>query len=183
VERSAASELQTYIHKMTGVSLSIRTEGQQSGSCIYVGATRNASLKGVTYPTVGDENGEAWAIQAVDGDLFLCGAPARGPLYAVYHLLEDVLGVRWWNYWEESVPTGNAIVPADYYDSGVPAMEYRDVFLWPLQPKNRFAVRNRLNGWALPVEKNLAEWSVGGILLMCIPLTVIFRHLAAILVM
>ena len=146
VENTAVTELQNYLYKITGVKLAIKTEGQQSGAAIYVGATKRAEQNAVAYPTEGDENGEAWVIQAVNGDLFLCGAPDRGPLYAVYHLLEDVLGVRWWNYWEESVPTGNAIVPADYYDSGVPAMEFRGSFTGEEGTKEYlYYVRNRVN--------------------------------------
>lgn len=146
VETTAATELQTYLYKITGTKPVIKTEGQQSGNAIYVGATNYAAQNSISYPTAGDENGEAWVIKAVNGDLFLCGAPDRGPLYAVYHLLEDVLGVRWWNYWEESVPTGNAIVPADYYDSGVPAMEFRSIFTGEKGTKEYvYYVRNRMN--------------------------------------
>ena len=147
VERTAAAELRTYVEKITGVKLAIKAEGSNSGAGIYIGATAQATLKGVSYPTEGDENGEAWTIKAVDGDLFLCGAPTRGPLYAVYHLLEDVLSVRWWNMWEEDVPTGDAIVAEDYADSGVPAMKYRDIYVnyWGNTDYTYYA-RNRING-------------------------------------
>ncbi len=147
LESTAASELANYIFKITGVTLSIVKEGMSSGAGIYIGNTNYAKNKGVTYPTEGDSNGEAWAIQAVDGNLILCGAPERGVLYAVYHLLEDVLGVRWWNMWEEYVPAGAAIVPAGYADSGVPAMEYRETFIGVANAADYpFYVRNRING-------------------------------------
>lgn len=146
VEQTAATELQTYLYKITGTRLVIQTEGQHSDACIYVGDTAYATENGVTYPIEGDEKGEAWVIKAVNGDLFLSGAPARGALYAVYHLLEDVLGVRWWNIWEEYIPAGSAIVPADYYDSGVPAMEFRGIFMGIEAFDNyTYFVRNRLN--------------------------------------
>ena len=148
VEKTAASELQTYVYKMTGVKPAVVTEGQQASSaCVYIGATAHAHLRGITYPTEGDVNGEAWVITVKSGDLYLCGAPTRGPLYAVYHLLEDVLGVRWWNPWEEEVPKGKAMVPTDYYASGVPAMEYREIFMgyWT-KADNQFRARNRMNG-------------------------------------
>ena len=147
VVRSAATELQTYVQKITGTKIPIVAEGSNSGAGIYIGKTNYAAEKGITYPTEGDEKGEAWAIQAVDGNLVLCGGSTRGVLYAVYHLLEDVLGVRWWNIWEEYVPTGRAIVPADYADSGVPAMEYREIYVGKYKLTDyRFYVRNRLNG-------------------------------------
>ena len=147
VERTAANELRTYIQKITGKVLTLNGEGQSSGAGIYIGKTNYAQSVGVTYPTEGDTNGEAWAIKAVNGNLVLCGAPERGVLYAVYHLLEDVLGVHWWNLWEEYVPTGSAIVPADYADSGVPAMEYREVYVGKeTNTDYEFYARNRVNG-------------------------------------
>ncbi len=148
VEKSAATELQTYIQKMTGSAPVVTCEGENNGYGIYIGATQYAKNKGITYPTDGDTYGEAWAIQEVDGNLVLCGAERRGTLYAVYHLLEDVLGVRWWNLWEEYVPTGDAIVPAGYKNSGVPVMEYRDVYIGGYLSVNdySFFVRNRVNG-------------------------------------
>ncbi len=146
-EYTAASELKQYIFNMTGVTLATVKEGENSGAGIYIGDTQYAKTKGVTYPTEADPNGEAWAIQAADGNLILCGAPKRGVLYAAYHLLEDVLGVRWWNLWEEYVPFGSAIVPADYADSGVPAMEYREIFIGTENSTDYpFYAHNRLNG-------------------------------------
>lgn len=146
VESTAAAELQSYVYKITGIWVAIKTEGQQSGACVYVGATDYAARNNIAYPTQGDEKGEAWAIKAVSGSLVLCGAPERGVLYAVYHLLEDVLGVHWWNYWEETVPTGKAVVPADYCDSGVPAMEFRSIFTGVKgNEEYLYCVRNRMN--------------------------------------
>ncbi len=153
VESSAALELQEHLLKMCGVETTIAKEDKKAtdGNFISIGATEYAASSGVEYPD--NAFGEGWAIKATEGNLILCGSKGRGVLYAVYHLLEDVFGVHWWSLWEESVPTlSSACVPADYESSGVPAMEYRDVFTWPLETKSRFAVRNRLNGWAMPIE-------------------------------
>ncbi len=155
VENTAATELQNYLYQITGTRPAIKTEGQQSGGSIFIGATTRAKNLKVTYPTAGDVNGEAWAIQVKGSHLILVGAPTRGPLYAVYHLLEDVLGVRWWNPWEEDVPKGNAIVPSNYSASGVPAMEYREVFMGLETGLNeKFNVRNRMNGSHTSISAN-----------------------------
>jgi hypothetical protein len=37
-------------------------------------------------------------------NLILTGHPQRGTLYAVYTLLEDVIGVRWWTSTESFIP-------------------------------------------------------------------------------
>lgn len=146
VEQSAAAELNVYLEKMTGSTLPIVPEGQSiSGKAVYIGATQFAAGNAVAYPTDGDEFGEGWAIRAVDGNLVLTGAPTRGVLYAVYHLLEDCLGVRWWTPWDEDIPTGgSAEVAADYNDSGVPAFEYRDVFIG-VENKDSLYLRQRLH--------------------------------------
>ena len=147
VENTAASELKKYIFQMTGESLMVVKEGQNSGAGIYIGATEFAEENGVTYPVETQDCGEAWAIQVVNGNLVLCGGENRGVLYAVYHLLEDGLGVRWWNLWEEYVPLGSAIVSADYCDSGIPAMEYREIFIGKETVKDYpFYACNRMNG-------------------------------------
>ena len=73
--------------------------------------------------------GEGWAIKVIGKNVVVTGGRERGVLYGVYHLLEDVLGVRWWNMWEEYVPSmTDAVIPADYSDSGEPVFTYRDVF-------------------------------------------------------
>ena len=147
VEETAAKELRDYVKKMTGFELDIVTEGDgEVPAGIYVGATEYSAAEKVTFPD--NELGEGWAIKAVDGNLVLTGGETRGTLYAVYHLLEDVLGVRWWTYWEEYVPTLDEVrVPGDYDDSGVPHFLYRDIHNGrKAQETNVFAVRNRLNG-------------------------------------
>ncbi len=152
VEQSAAEELQEHLCKLCGVQLPIIRETEVRGNerAVYVGATRFTAAHRVVFPD--NTFGEGWAIKAVAGSLILCGGKTRGVLYAVYHLLEDVFGVRWWNIWEEYIPTlPAALVPADYESSGVPAMEYRDAFFWTTETDSRFAVRNRMNGFATKI--------------------------------
>ena len=114
-EQGAAEELREHIEKMCGVTLPVvlETEIPAENKAIYIGATQYATSNHVTFPD--NAFGEGWAIKAVDGNLVLRGGKVRGALYAVYHLLEDVLGVRWWSIWEESIPTRSAaLVPSDY---------------------------------------------------------------------
>ena len=149
VEQSSAEELAIHILKMTGKSMVTVTEGQQSGRAVYIGATRYAAELQVTYPD--NAFGEGWAMKAVDGNLVLTGSKNRGTLYAVYHLLEDELGIHWWNPWEEYVPSAeHAVISGDLDKRGVPAMKYRDIYISGLQEAVHymFATRNRLNGFA-----------------------------------
>lgn len=148
VEQTAAEELKTYMSRITGEELQIVTEGSgEVASGIYIGATDFAASNQVTYPN--NAYNEGWAIKAVGRNLVITGGETRGALYGVYHLLEDSLGVRWWNYWEEYVPLmDEARVSGDYDDSGVPYFTYRDNHpgkkaTWET---NVFCVRNRMNG-------------------------------------
>ena len=144
VEQYAKTELNSHIEMMTGEYLDVVTEGEETGAAIYIGETDYAKSKNVTYTD--NEFGEGWAIQAIDGNVVLRGGEVRGVLYAVYHLLEDVVGFHWWNLWDTYVPEGNPLVPKDYSDSGVPAMEYRAIHIISTSQKNANLIRNRLNG-------------------------------------
>ncbi len=149
VEETAADELNLHFEQMIGKELEVVTEGSQTKSGIYIGETDLAKSKNVTYTD--NDYGEGWAIKAVDGNLILRGGTTRGVLYAVYHLLEDEFGVHWWNLWETHIPdlsaTG-ATLPADFSSSGVPAMEYRDLYIEDGNVSSLNLTRNRLNGFA-----------------------------------
>ncbi len=148
IEKTAARELSEYIIKISGKTPPALQEGQEIIGSIYIGKTRFATENGCSYTD--NAFGEGWAIQAINGNLVLVGGTVRGVLYAVYHLLEDVAGVRWWNLWEEYVPSRSEVhVPADYVSSGVPAMESRDEFMFMVKTDSLFCVRNRLNSFAV----------------------------------
>ena len=145
-EMNAAKELQTYLQAITGKKPSLFKE-YNGASGIYVGATKFAADNGVTYTNNNGQN-EGWAIKVIGKNVVVTGGRERGVLYGVYHLLEDVLGVRWWNMWEEYVPSmTDAIIPADYSDSGEPVFTYRDVFFGETGDSSLFFVRNRMNGY------------------------------------
>ena len=127
VEVAAAEELQAYLTKITGTPFEIVPSNislYKKG--IFVGATAQAENAGVEACPNKNGNGEGWAIEVVGDGVYLTGgagnATDRGVLYAAYHLLEDVLGVRWWNLWEEYVPSDeNPTISATYKESGEPA--------------------------------------------------------------
>ena len=147
VENSAAKELQNYLEKITGKKPSVWKEFSGSSSGIYIGATKAAADSNVTF-TDNNGRGEGWAIKVIGKKVIVTGGETRGALYGVYHLLEDVLGVRWWNMWEEYVPTmEDAVIPANYESSGEPAFGYRDIYIGAEKAETLFFARNRLNGW------------------------------------
>ena len=126
VEEKAALEIQTYLCKVTGTTLKIVPEKLNTGNGIYVGHTEYARQNNVL-----GESKENWRIKVVDNKVILTGglgADDRGVIYAAYHFLEDYVGIRWWNQWEEYIPVCNSFsMDIDVDVNKTPAFEYRKI--------------------------------------------------------
>jgi hypothetical protein len=142
-EKTAAAELALYLEKVTGARFRIlgENDGRPEGPAFFVGATRVARQRGVDPRRMG---GEEWAVRASGGVIVLAGGRPRGTLYAVYHFLEDELGIRWWNAFEESVPRHRTLRIGDIELRGHPAFAHRDLAF--AGGPAEFLVRNRVNG-------------------------------------
>ena len=142
-EKTAASELALYLEKATGAHFPIFQEDgpRPEGPAFFVGPTRAARKQGLDPAVMG---GEEWAIRASGDVIVLTGGRPRGTLYAVYHFLEDELGVRWWNAFEESVPRHRTLRLGELARAGRPAFVQRD--LSGADGTAHFLVRNRVNG-------------------------------------
>jgi hypothetical protein len=122
----------------------IVTEGDaraSAGPAIFVGATGAARAAGIDAGALAPEE---WIVRTTVHGLLLCGGRPRGTLYAVYHFLEDRVGVRWWSQYEEFVPRRRRLEIGPLDRRGVPAFSYREISL--LDGTFPFCVRNRLNG-------------------------------------
>lgn len=143
-EQTAASELKEYLTQITGGEFSVQAESAvvKTSSAIYVGATKFATRAGIA---VGSLPSEEWRIKTQNRNLVLAGGGTRGTLYATYHFLEDVAGVRWWNPYEETIPSRQVLRIAPLDSRGKPTFAYRDIYQTYGHDKGRFAIRNRLN--------------------------------------
>jgi len=113
----AATEIQTYIRKMSGVELLVITEGQPVTAAVrlLVGHTIAAGQLGVEIPAGFDPSirpdtfeEEGFVVITRGDDIVIGGnqdGPYSGTLYAAYRLLNE-LGVRWYfpGEWGEVVP-------------------------------------------------------------------------------
>ncbi|MDX1387894.1 MAG: DUF4838 domain-containing protein, partial [Acidobacteriota bacterium] len=140
-ETTAALELAAYLEKVTAASFAIRAEEKDEIPAIYVGDTSAARALGIDPAALGAEE---WVIRTTGGRLVLAGGRPRGTLYAVYHLLEDVVGVRWWTPYDESVPGKRRLRFRNLAERGEPAFAYRDVHGIDGPPV--FCARSRVNG-------------------------------------
>lgn len=143
-EETAAQELAAYLSQVTGATFTVTREGQGTarGASIYVGPTRLAAGQGIDCTKLGPEE---WVMRTVGDSLILAGGRPRGTLYAVYRFLEDVIGVHWWNAYEESVPKQPTLEVTGLDRRGKPVFRYRDIYMLYARDGGRFAARNRLN--------------------------------------
>ena len=153
-ETTAAAELALYLGKITGARFEVRPESDRRprGAALYVGPTRLAASLGFQASTFGPEE---WVVRSSKDGVVLAGGRPRGTLYAVYHFLEDELGVRWWNAYEESVPRRPTLSLGEFQRRGHPAFAQRDVH--GADGRAEFLVRNRVNG-----ANSRISWSYGG---------------------
>jgi len=126
VEETAAQELQNYLKKALGTELPVCKEEAFAGKAFYIGHTQYAKTAGVF-----GKSEENWIIQLHEDNVILTGGVRendRGILYAVYHFLEDVVGIRWWSVWEEYVPELTELsLEENFCREGTPFFEHRKV--------------------------------------------------------
>lgn len=170
VEETAAEELCEYFKKATGATFKVVSENAVSEKAIYVGHTKYA--KEIAPICTGEEQ---WYIKAHNGNLIISGGRTpmeRGLIYGAFHLIEDVLGVRWWNEWEEYIPEVNEFsVPADFELSGEPKFKLRQLSTRHCKRDLRFIARTRqsgnpnkeiVTGWALETAQKYGGFFYGG---------------------
>ena len=87
---------------------------------------------------------EGFVIRTEGQRLVLRGGSPRATLYAVFCLLEEQLGCRWWSFNEESVPSSAAIKVAAQNTHIEPAFRIHDLFNREGQTTtNQFAFKRR----------------------------------------
>lgn len=143
-EQTAAQELADYLRQISGAAFPVVTEDHApaQGSRLLVGPTTFARSQGLTPAKLGPEE---WSIRTVGDDLIILGGRPRGTLYGAYHFLEDVLGVHWWNPFEDTVPRQRTVRIDALKLQGRPVIQYRDIYMLYAHDEGRFAARNRLN--------------------------------------
>jgi hypothetical protein len=145
-ERYAAEELQRYIEKISDTKLPICTDAQSSRSReILLGDNSHLSSLGVALdlPKLGPEG---FVLLTKGNRLIIAGGKPRGTLYAVYSLLEERLGVRWFTPEVETIPHTDRLRLPSLNETHVPALDYREVFWREMMRDADFAARHRLNG-------------------------------------
>ena len=143
-ETTAARDLATYFGKITGERYDVRPEGARElpAAGVWVGATAFAQANGVDCAALAPEE---WVLKSVGKRLIVAGGRPRGMYYAACHLLEDYLGVRWWNAVEETVPSRKMLDLPIVNVHKKPVIRYRDIYMLEEPEAGAFCARNRLN--------------------------------------
>jgi hypothetical protein len=146
-EKNAVRELTEHLKKVSGVSLSVKPEGEQmNGPAIYVGQTAFARSHGISF---GDFGPEEWLIKAAGKDLVIGGGRHRGTLYGVWEFLERQAGIMWLDEKFTYLPRIDEFaVPDNLELRGKPAFAVRGIYAYINdQPEKRicFMARNRQN--------------------------------------
>ena len=171
-EQKAANDLAQWLGEMTGARFVIsRESGALKDKIISVGHTEllAKSAPKIARADLGDEG---YAIDEVNGDLFLTGSATewptydlqtstrpyvshsiRGPINAVYALLEEDLGCRWYSRFSQTIPTKPTLKFRPTKRSYVPVFEIRDPYYWEAFD-GTWSLRNRTNSSnaSVPVE-------------------------------
>ncbi len=156
----AASELYVHLKKVFGREFSIVSEEEFAGgkAAFYVGQTAFAKKQGIEFATFAPEE---WLYCTKDGSIILTGHELNGAEYAVWHFLENELGVRWFTFESTYIPKREKLAFGELNKRGKPAFLERQIYSasWRhgLQQKLLaqnidFERRNRLNERWSPVR-------------------------------
>ncbi len=144
-ERRGASELQHFLHRISGVKLPIEvdTVDPQPREILLGDNARLAGLEPkFDVAPLGDDG---FTIRTVEERLVIVGGPGDGTLNGVYTFLEDYLGCRWYSSRVGHVPKAKTIRVHAIDDTQVPAFRFREVYYSDAMDPD-YARRHKLNG-------------------------------------
>lgn len=107
---TAAEEFQTYINKISGVTLEHITESEytEGTKAVILGETElEDNIITVDRAKIGTDG---FMLYSDGNNLLIAGGDSRGTLYGVYTLLEEYLGVRWFTPTLEVVPESKDVI-------------------------------------------------------------------------
>ncbi len=134
----AASELQRYVEKASGIELDI-AEGES-----------DAAYKITLLEDMGDTLGtDGFSITVRDGQLTIMGGALRGTMYGVYELIEEYIGYRFYGYYESELFEADAVnVDEGLTDTQIPDSRYRDNKVSPYKDIDVYysVIKRKLNG-------------------------------------
>jgi len=170
----AAEELQKYIKKISGITLPIKSdeEGINENRVLIGGPDVNRQVKELKELNLGKAlESEGFVIKTLKNDLVLAGSDDRNTLYAVYHFIERVLGVKWINPLEEEIiPKIKTFETGNIDLSEKPSLKHRGLI--PLIEIGKLDTFKRVIDWMAKNKLNklllfIGQWYAGKITVNC----------------
>lgn len=146
-ERYAVEELSRFLHEITGAVYPVLEDPESAAVCqIRIGYRLCVEQTDavVDFAKLGSDG---FVIITRDQRIMIAGNSPRGTLNGVYTFLENQLGCRWFAPGVSRIPPRNRIDIPILTEEHVPALEYREAYLYDGLDAN-WAARNRLNGQA-----------------------------------
>jgi len=150
-ERTAAQDLASILHEVTGATFEIRTPGEvaEGERQIIVGPS-SRTRHFAPDVDVAQLGSDGIAIRTVGDRLLLFGGRPRGTINAVSTFLEDVVGCRWWTSTESTIPKKPTLEVEGLNTVYTPKLFSREVFFKDaFEPV--FANRLKTNGHFSPI--------------------------------
>ena len=153
-EQKAADDLAHWLKEMTGAEFPVASDGKaQSDRVVSVGKTTLLQAAGLRIAKT-DLGNEGYAIGVQGEALYLVGGKKRGPINAVYALLEEDLGCRWYAGGTSHIPKRPSLKFSPVPRTSVPALEIRDPF-YKVAFDGTWSLRNRTNAPSAEIPE---EW-------------------------
>ncbi len=142
----AATELQRFTEKMTGVALPIITDDLPLPACaILLGNTRYTEQVLGAPEDLAALGDEGFRLVCRPPYMMILGSPVRGTLYGVYEMLERHGGCRWYSSWHSVIPSLDTWSLPAFDETQRPAFAMREPY-WFDMFDGDFAARNKVNG-------------------------------------
>ncbi|MBQ3333879.1 MAG: DUF4838 domain-containing protein [Thermoguttaceae bacterium] len=158
VQKTAAEELASFLGQVTGAEFPILSQEQAKDKqkLLVIGP---GELSKQMLASAGAEPEETIAqdgiiVQTVGGSIVFSGHRDRGPLYAVYTFLEDIVGCRWWTGTESTIPSRPTLDIEAVHLRYAPKVISREAYYRdPLDGREGgiFSARMKMNGHFNPV--------------------------------
>ena len=146
--RLAVADLVSDIHKITGQTLRVVSAmpEQSYQNAVIIGTAGQSVLVSKYLPNTKQLAGkwENYRVQSVGNNLVLAGSDERGTMFAVYHFIEQYLGVDPLYFWSDREPEKRA------------TLRWDDVSITQHTPTFRY------RGWFINDEDLLTEWQRPG---------------------
>ena len=141
-ERYACDEFIKYIKEMSGAELAV-IDKPREGNNIFIGQTIAKDIVDFDFSTL---KADGIYIYCKDNKLVLAGEGLSGNIYAVYHFLDEYLGVKYLTPTDDYIPKNPSISVKDINYSYAPPFYSRESFYHAFWYSPEFCLKTGNNG-------------------------------------